>query len=295
LHRSGRRRQPQALRIGLPLVFIALAIAGAIAGASFGTQIIRSLIEATTPQGPAVPNGDPPSGPPITDPSTDPPPGTATTVEINVPAKTFHAVQIGAYSDRASAMSAAAAAQERELPSAVWEPGPGGDSLFRVRCGIVPARAAAELLLPSVRAAGYGDSFVTSFNTVAMSISVSSTAAEYLEAFKGATEGLHDLMTKIAEAYDAYVTGGRSASALRAKMEPVTQAAERVRLALAALTPPADLKERHDVLLGMINMADAAVVELDELAAGNAAKYQRAMSEYMGFVTAYSRLCATWR
>lgn len=295
MHRSGRRRQPQALRIGLPLFFIALAIAGAVAGASFGAQIIRSLIEATTPQAPTVPNGDVPPGPPITGPPVDPPPGAITTVEIKVPAKLFHAVQIGAYSDRASAMSAAAGAQERELPSAVWEPTPGGDSLFRVRCGITPTRAAAELLLPSVRGAGYSDSFVTSFSTAEMSISVSSTAAEYLEAFKGATEGLHELMTAMAEAYDAYATGGRSAAALRAKMEPVTRVAERVRLALAALTPPADLKERHDVLLGMINMADAAVVELDELAAGKDAKYQRAMSEYMGFVTAYSRLCATWR
>jgi len=146
-----------------------------------------------------------------------------------------------------------------------------------------------------VRAAGYPDAFLAQFQTRPMDLTVQAVSVQYLTGFRDALQGMGELMRLEALAWDAHAKAGLDHRVLSGHLTPVNAAAAKVRQSLAGLTPPADLRERHDVLIGLINMADAAVVELANAAQGTQAKYARAMTEYMKFVHALSLICASWR
>jgi len=209
---------------------------------------------------------------------------------------TFYAVQIGAFSDSPMAQQVARQASELGLPSHVWEPDPGGtDRLWRVRCAILPSRDGAEAMLKIARTAGYADAFLAQFQTQAMDLTVQATSSQYLTGFRDALQGMSELMRAEAQAWDAHAHGGLDSRVLTGYLTTVGASATKVRQALSGLTPPTDLRERHDVLIGLVNMADASAVELGNAAGGTQAKYARAMSEYMRFVAALSRVCSSWR
>lgn len=305
MHRSGRKREPPRRSFGVVLFLIVLGVAGLAVGAFFGNYIIKSLIEATAPPGGSIPGGTTPGG------STTPGGGTTpggtggtgggttpspTKVQVIVQPYTFYSVQIGAFSDAPGAQQAARKAFESGLPSHVWEPNPdGSDRLWRVRCAILPTREAAEAVLQKVRAAGNPDAFLAQFQTRPMDLTIQATSAQYLTGFRDALQGMAELMRVEAAAWDAYAKAGLDYRALSGHLTAVSAAAAKVRQALAGLTAPADLRERHDVLVGLVNMADASAVELANAAQGTQAKYARAMTEYMKFVEAFSLICANWR
>jgi hypothetical protein len=281
-------------------VLIGLALAGLLVGVYFGSYILRSLIVATTPPatGPGSGGGTtpPPSGttpPPTGGGGTTPGPA-LTTATLKVASRTYHTVQVGAFSDSAAATNAARQASAKGLAAYVWEPGlSGADKLWRVRTAIVPSRAAADRMLLQARSGGYPDAFINTFTSSPMDLAIQSTSGAYLRGFQDAVTGLAALGAAMDAAWDAYATGGPAA--LASHQAGVNAAANRVRQALAGLDAPAELRERHNVLLGVVNMADAVALEMAGVPAGGQARFQRAMSEFMGFVATFSRICASWR
>ncbi len=332
MHRSGRKGELRGIRAGLPLLFVGLAVLGLVVGAVFGTYIIRSLIDATSPSpgsppGGAIPGGTTPGGTTPTTPGGTTPGGTTPTtpggttpggstpttpggttpsgitpggtgsasVRVQVEARSLLAVQIGAFSERAQAQNVAHEALQRGLPGSVWDPISGQDKLYRVRVGVVSSRQAADALLPSAKAAGYGEAFVATVQMPALDLAVTASSETYLNAFRDAVVNLAALLDAELAAWDAFARGGLTAQSLSAHSSSVNAAANKVRQALAGVTPPADLKERHEVLQGLINMADASALELAEAATGAGGKYPRAMSEFMGFVAAFGQSLHSWR
>ncbi len=318
MHRSGRKGELRGIRAGLPLLFVGLAVLGLVVGAVFGTYIIRSLIDATSPSpgsppGGAIPGGTTPGGTTPTTPGGTTPGGTTPTtpggttpsgitpggtgsasVRVQVEARSLLAVQIGAFSERAQAQNVAHEALQRGLPGSVWDPISGQDKLYRVRVGVVSSRQAADALLPSAKAAGYGEAFVATVQMPALDLAVTASSETYLNAFRDAVVNLAALLDAELAAWDAFARGGLTAQSLSAHSSSVNAAANKVRQALAGVTPPADLGERQ-VLQGLINMADASALELAEAATGAGGKYPRAMSEFMGFVAAFGQSLHSWR
>jgi len=303
VHRSGRKRQPTRKSLGLVLLFLGLGLAGLIVGALFGTYIIRSLIEATTPSGGGA---NPPSGyagdtggPGSTSGGSGGIPGgstgTPTSVEIVIQPMTFNTVQIGAFSDQAAAQQVASQASDRGLPARIFAPIPEGDKLYRLRCGMTPAKAGAEALQALIRAAGYPEAFINTFTTPHVNLTVQSTSSLYLAGFRDAVRGLGELIQAEGAAWDGYAQGGLDLKILNSHTQAVSTAAGKIRTALSGLTPPADLQERHDVLVGLVNVADAAALQFAEAAKGSQAKYVTAMSEFMRLVDEYSRVCSSWQ
>lgn len=313
MHRSGRKSEPRGIRAGLPVLFVVLALLGLAVGATFGTYIIRSLIDATTPSPGAPPSGIPggttpggsiPGGttPGGTTPGGTTPGGTTpggstspTSVQVQVQARSLFAAQVGAFSERTQAQTVAYAAGEKGLPAYVWDPISGQDRLYRVRVGVVPSRPAADVLLAAAKTAGYGEGFVTSVEIPSLDLTLQGSSATYLNAFRAAVTNLAGLLDAELAAWDAFARGGLSPQTLNAHTTAVNAAATKVRQALAGVTPPADLKARHEVLQGLINMADASALELVEAAGGAQGKYPRAMSEFMGFVAAFIQSLHSWR
>lgn len=299
MHRSGRKRQPTRRSWGLVLLFLALGLAGLVVGSLFGTYIIRSLIEATTPDGggPTPPSGGSGETPGGSGGGEGVPGGgdLPTSVEIAIGPASFYTVQIGAFSDSPSAQHAASQAGDGGLPARVFAPLAAGEKLYRVRCGIVPSKVGADALLVPVRAAGYADAFVNTYATPDVSLVVQSTSGLYLAGFQDALCALGELVEAEGTAWDAYAQGNLDLRALGSHAGAVEAAATEVRTALSGLTPPADLKERHDVLVGLINVADAAALQFAEAATGEPSKYRPAMSEFMRFVDEFSRILSSWQ
>jgi hypothetical protein len=278
---------------------------GLAAGAVFGGFILRSLIEATTQAADtAVPGGTVPGGttPGGTTPGGTTPGGgiiptpTPTTVQVVVQPRPMYAVQVGAFSSQPQAQVAADQVSDKGLPATVWPPVAGQtDNLYRVRCGLVGSRTAADALLVAIRAAGYPDAFVTALSTAKIDLTVTALSAAYVNAFRDALGRLAALLDAELTAWDTYATNGLTLRALEGHTSGVTAAAAQVRTALTGTTPPADLGERHRALTNLINLADASAVELTSAAGGSQADYQRAMAQFMSFAAAFTQLAASWR
>ncbi len=323
MHRSGRKGEPRGVRVGLPALFLVLAVLGLAVGAAFGTYIIRSLINATTPSpssppgGGTIPGGTTPGGttpggstpggstpggstpggttPGGTTPGSTTPGGGTASVRVQVEARSLFAVQIGAFSERAQALLSVRQASDKGLPGHAWEPISGQDKLYRVRTGVASSRPAADAFASAAKAAGWSEAFVATVQLPAFDQTVQALSATYLNAFRDAVTSLDTLLAAELAAWDAFARGGLSPQSLSAHTSAVNSAATKVRQALAGVTPPADLRARHEVLQGLVNMADASVIELVDAAAGAQGKYPRAMSEFMGFVEAFGRTLASWR
>ena len=314
MHRSNRKREPRRRRLGLPLLFVGVALVGIVVGGLFGSYIIRTLIEATSPSPPAggaapgdgvIPDGgDDPGGgadpggadPGGADPGgADPSGPTPTSVRIQIEPRQLFTVQIGAFSERGPAETIANEAAARGLACYVWEPVPGGETLHRARCGLATSRDGADRLAATVKAAGYDDAFVASFETAGLDITLDSLASSYLMGFAGAMTSLDELVAAGGAGWNAFFEANLNPSVLADQLPTIDAAAKAVRNALTGLVAPADLAERHDVLQGLINMGDAATVELAAMHNEGMDKYPRAMTEFMAFVATFSRVCASWR
>lgn len=287
------RRGSRRAGWGLPLWLIGLAAAALVAGLLLGGEVIRSLIEATTPPATGGQVTPPPAAGAPPPPAGGGLPVQPVTVTLRAAARTYHTVQIGAFSDQPAAAAAAAAASHRGLAVHVFEPLAGGDRLWRVRSAMAPSRATADRMLAQARAAGYADAFVNTFVASALEVTVRSTDAGYLRGLQEAVEGLAGLAASLDAAWDSYGAGG--AAALAGHGPALRRAAEGARAAVAGLVPPADLRERHQVLVGLANLASAAAAETAGVTAGDPASLARAMTEYMAFVANSSRIWAGWR
>jgi hypothetical protein len=290
----------------LTLLFLGLGVAGLIVGALFGTYIIRSLIEATTPGGSTPPpsggtsgtqggSGGTSGGSGGTAGTGGTTGGTPASVVVVIQPLTFNTVQIGAFSESAAAEAAARQAGDRGLPNRVFAPTAQSEKLYRVRCGMTPSRAGADAMLKAAQAASYPDAFVNTFSTPHVDLTVQATSSLYLAGFRDALKGLGELLQAEATAWDACAAVDLDVKALAAHTQAVNAAAGKVRTALSGLTPPADLQERHDVLVGLVNVGDAAAVEFAAAAKGDQSKYARAMSEFMRFADEFTRVCSSWR